>query len=97
MIDNFIGRERLAQKPRDSGIHETIEPVTANETGAKNHCNIAPDFAEPMKRFLAVHERHRQIEQDELEGLRLPAEKIESFKAGLRGHYLVTRFAQEAL
>ena len=93
MVDNFIRRERFAQKSGDPGAHQTIEAVAANETGTKNNRDVRSNFAEAMECFLAVHKGHGQIEQDQLKRMRLTAEKIERFKSGLCGHDLVARFA----
>ncbi len=90
MIDNLFRRERLSQKSRNAGFHQTIEAIASNETGAKNDWYIGSNFAQPMKGFFAVHEGHRQIEQNQLERLRLPPKEIERFKSRLRGHDVAT-------
>ena len=81
VVDDFIWRERFAQKSGDPGVHQTIESIALNKSSAENDWNVGANFAKPLECFLAVHERHGQVEQDQLKRVRLPAEKIESFKS----------------
>ena len=95
MIDDLVRRQRFAQETGQTCAHEPLKTVLLNKTGAKQDRYIRPNFAEPMKRFFAVHERHRQVEKNELVALRLPPEKIQTFETRLRCDYAIARSGQK--
>src|SRR3984893_13741426 len=97
MIDNLSGHERLSQKSCDSILHQSVESILSDKSCAENDRDVGPNFAQTMKGFFSIHEWHGQVEQNQLDCLRLPSKEIESFKSRLRGHNLVTCFAQQTL
>jgi len=80
MIDNLIRREWFSQKPGNARFHQAVESILSNKSGAQNNRYFGSNLAQPMKCFFAVHERHCQIEQDQLESVRLSTKKIERFE-----------------
>src|SRR5205085_1878152 len=64
------------------------------EAGAQKNDGFGVDAAESAERFFAVHEWHREIEQDQIEVVRTLPENIETFETRLRGHYFEPGFDQ---
>ena len=95
VADYFVWCDRFTEETGESFGHEPLQTFMLNETGAHDNWHIRPQFAEPMKSFFAVHERHRQIEQDEIELEPFLAKMIQAFKAGLRGGDLVVGVAED--
>ena len=81
MIDEFVGSDRFSKKSFDSSSHHPIQPIALNESGTEKNRNVLADLSQSLECFLAVHERHCQVEQDKLEGMRLSPEKIERLEA----------------
>ena|ERR1700736_4906022 len=96
MVDEFVGRDGLSEKTFDSGGHQAIQSIALNEPGAEKNGNVATDFPQPLESFLTIHERHRQIEQNELEGMRLSPEKIERLETRLRCNNVISSVGQQA-
>ena len=72
-----------------------IEALLLHEAGAKHDPHVGPQSAEALEGFLAIHQRHAEVEQDEIEVARAGAEEIEAFETGLRGDNVVAGVAQE--
>src|SRR5437660_9768578 len=66
VLDDFVGREWLAQKASDAGVHHSFEPVRRYESSTKHDWNVVADLPQPLECLFAIHEWHRQIEQNQL-------------------------------
>ena len=97
MIDNLVRCEWFSQKSGDASFHQTLESIGPDESGAEDHRNVTSYFPETVKRFLAVHERHGQVEQDQVDCPRLATKNIKRFKTRLSGDDMIPRLAQKAL
>src|SRR6266404_7205628 len=68
-VDNLIRCEWFSQKPCDASLHQPVESILSNKSSAQNNWHVGSNLAQPMKRLFSVHERHCQIEQNQLECL----------------------------
>ena len=96
VTDYFVRCDRFTQETGESFGHEPLQTFMLNETSAHDNWHVRAQFAKPMKSFFTIHERHRQIEKDEIELECLLAKVIQAFKPGLRGGDLVVRVAQDS-
>ena len=67
------------------------------KAGAEQHNYQRINCAKPTERFFAIHERHRQIEEDKIEPVRAFPELVETFKARFHGCHLVAGFGKNAV
>ena len=58
---------RFTEKSRDTTGDHSLEPFLLDKTGVEQNDDIWIYSAKPDKSFLAVHEGHREIKQDEVE------------------------------
>jgi len=75
-------------------LTNAVEALLGHETGAEKDDGFRINVPEPDKSFFAIHERHREIEQDQIEVMRTLPENIETFETGLRGHDFEPCFGQ---
>jgi hypothetical protein len=80
ICDQLLRTMRFPEKPGHSRGHHPIEPFLGNKAGAQENHRVGANGSETAERFLAVHERHREIEQNEIEVVRALAEEIQAFK-----------------
>ena len=83
MRDHLVRPMRLAEKSGHARGEHAVEPFLRDEARAEQHDGFGVNLAEPAESFFAIHERHREIEQNEIKVGRTFAEKIETFKTRL--------------
>ena len=81
---------RLADESREATGEHAVDALLGlgEKPGAQKCDHVRINAAQPPESFLAVHERHGKIEQDEVESVWLFPETLQAFKTGLdRGHF----------
>jgi len=96
VADYFVRCDWFTEETGESFGHEPLQTVMLNKTSAHDNWHVRAQFAKPMKSFFTIHERHRQIEKDEIELECLLAKMIQAFKPGLRGGDLIVCVAQDS-
>ena len=86
----------FSQKPRHARAEHSVEAFLGDEAGAEKDHDIRTNAAQTTKGLFAVHERHGEVEQDQVEMGRTFPEKIQALETRLRGHDFKTCFHKHA-
>ena len=81
----------FVKETRHPGVDHPIESILGNESSAEEDNDVRANAFEAAKSFFAVHERHREVEQNQIEVARALAEKIQALKTRLRSFDIEAR------
>lgn len=84
------------EKTRQPSAEHPIESFLKDEAGAQKNNDIRANASKTAKGFFAVHKRHGEVEQNQIEVMWTLAEKIQALKTRLSGHDFETRFHEDA-
>jgi Fe-S cluster assembly ATP-binding protein len=77
---------RFAEKTCQAGAEHPVEAFLGDEAGTEKDYDVRTNVPQTSKGFFAIHERHGEVEQNQIEMARTLAEKIQALKARLGGH-----------
>lgn|GEM_PF-4767349 len=81
---------RLANEARQTAGQHALDALLGRgeKTSTEKCHHVRINAAQVPKGFFAIHERHRKIQQDKIEPVRLLPKTFQAFKSGLdRGHF----------
>jgi hypothetical protein len=95
----LVGPMRFADGPSETGGEHAVDPFLrlGKEAGAEENDDTRIDGAETAERFFAIHERHRKIEQNQIERIRSVPELFQAFEPGLDRRYVEPGFREDAV
>src|ERR1017187_4677807 len=97
MTNDLVGCDWLAQKTRKTRAQHSIQAFLIDEAGAKHDWHIRTDLMQASECFLAVHERHGEIEKNEVEAVRAATKNVQAIEARLGGDDMEARLGESSL
>ena len=73
-----------------------IEPFLVDEAGAQKDNDVWANASKTAESLFAVHEWHREVEQNQIKVVRTLAKKIQALETRLSGHDIETRLRENA-
>ncbi len=97
--EQLVGPMRLPNESRQTALQHPLDASLGlgEKASAEQHDHERIEGAKPSERFFAVHKRHRQIEEDNVEPVRALPELLETFETRFDGRDLVASFGKDAI
>ena len=62
----FLRSERFLNEAAQTGIQHVVEPLLMDKSRAKHDADFRAESAQAMESLFAIHQRHAEIEQDQI-------------------------------